>query len=83
METLNFNNTGKDLYHTWKEQGGGVAIVTGWAKNAKDITTETEVELSDLFYSVEEVIKIRNHAVVFANPEDNINTYFKIQIKFK
>lgn len=87
-EVLNFN-VGRNYFHTLKEHSItvegqiiiGSATVTGFTKQPLEIGGWINIQKQK--YQITEIVERRNHAGVFNNPEDKINSFFKIETKYE
>lgn len=77
---INASVNGNAMYHTENKLSNGEIIYTGFYKK--------EINVGDIFYyhpsfktEIVEVMERRNHAGIFINSDDKINSFFKIKVK--
>jgi len=89
MKTITFQGKENNFYHTLKEHS---VITEGQViKGKASITGHTKepIEVGDVFnisgqnFEVEEIVERRNHSGDFINPDDKIDSFFRVECKFE
>lgn len=88
MKTIDFSIKTSNMYHTLHEENvqlvenkkTGNATITGWTN--QEINVGDRLDINRTIHEVTEVIERRDHKGIFENPEDKLNTFFKVKTKF-